>query len=336
MADPTVDATTENSLGPAAQEVDEFPVKIYVGNLPYDLTDEGLQDLFKAIPQERIQAKVTLRDNASAGFGFIGLASEDDVQEALEVNRTTVGGREIKVQRALTDDDKEKLKSQRRPRRFYPRHKNFSKDISEAAPNGATATQADNDAPSGLDATFPKPRRNRNTQWRKKRQGARGPKTVTEGAIATVADGDHGEVDPTSAEDAPKRGSSDRRQIAPRVPAEPSETELYIQNLPFKLDQAEFQEEHLRAIFIDASYEVLNAKVVLKYRPRRLLGFVDVGSYELQQKALKEMHGKTVGGRVIVVKVAYKTTETVPETIDVAGPAIAEPVAPEVTAVDVT
>lgn len=62
-------------------------------------------------------------------------------------------------------------------------------------------------------------------------------------------------------------------------------------------------------------------------RKGRGFGFVTLGSEELQQKAVQEMHGKEINGREIAVKVAIdspgkedEVTEEAPATEENAAP----------------
>ena len=59
--------------------------KMYVGNIPYDATEEDLRNLFSEYGEieslKIIQDKYTGR---SRGFGFIEMAEEKDAREAIE------------------------------------------------------------------------------------------------------------------------------------------------------------------------------------------------------------------------------------------------------------
>ena len=59
--------------------------KMYVGNIPYDATEEDLRNLFSEYGETEslkiIQDKYTGR---SRGFGFIEMAEEKDAREAIE------------------------------------------------------------------------------------------------------------------------------------------------------------------------------------------------------------------------------------------------------------
>ncbi|KAI6085370.1 RNA-binding domain-containing protein [Hypoxylon rubiginosum] len=94
--------------------------KVMVANLPYDLTEEKLKDLFQAY--EPSSAKIALRPiprfmikklqargepRKGRGFGFVTLASEELQQKAVnEMNGKEIEGREIAVKVAIDSPDK--------------------------------------------------------------------------------------------------------------------------------------------------------------------------------------------------------------------------------------
>jgi RNA recognition motif-containing protein len=76
-------------------------MKLYVGNLPYSLTEDGLRGLFEpygAVESARI---ISDRDTGqSKGFGFVEMSNADG-QKAMEaVNGHEIGGRALKVNEA--------------------------------------------------------------------------------------------------------------------------------------------------------------------------------------------------------------------------------------------
>jgi cold-inducible RNA-binding protein len=76
--------------------------RLYVGNLPYEVSENDLQDLFA---QAGPVASVTVmrdRDTGRArGFAFVEMASEGDVQVAIDrFNEQPFGGRTLTVNEA--------------------------------------------------------------------------------------------------------------------------------------------------------------------------------------------------------------------------------------------
>lgn len=77
-------------------------MKIYIGNLPYKLTEDELGDLFDEFG-EVISAKIIVdkESGRSKGFGFISMASADDAKRAIEdLDGMELKGRSIKVSEA--------------------------------------------------------------------------------------------------------------------------------------------------------------------------------------------------------------------------------------------
>src|SRR5215475_88176 len=77
--------------------------KLYVGSLPYSITDESLLQLFTDKGYKPVSAKViTDRDTGrSKGFGFVELGPEDDAARAMgEFNGMNVEGRALQVNEA--------------------------------------------------------------------------------------------------------------------------------------------------------------------------------------------------------------------------------------------
>jgi cold-inducible RNA-binding protein len=76
--------------------------KLYVGNLSYQMTEDGLRDIFSPIG-EVLSAKI-ITDAAtgrSKGFGFVEMASDEDAAKAIAgLNGTTVMDRAINVSEA--------------------------------------------------------------------------------------------------------------------------------------------------------------------------------------------------------------------------------------------
>ena len=76
--------------------------KLYVGNLPYEIGETELQDLFaKAGSVESVNV---MRDQATGrarGFAFVEMSTDDEAQNAITaLNGTQVGGRSLTVNEA--------------------------------------------------------------------------------------------------------------------------------------------------------------------------------------------------------------------------------------------
>ena len=79
--------------------MDDQSNKLYVGNLPYSLNDEGLNELFAKIG-EVLEAKVIVDkfSGRSKGFGFVTMKDEATAEAAIkEMNGKEIEGRKIVV-----------------------------------------------------------------------------------------------------------------------------------------------------------------------------------------------------------------------------------------------
>lgn len=76
--------------------------KLYVGNLPYSVTEDALREVFSACGTVDSANMITDRDTGqSKGFGFVEMSSDSEAQKAIqELNGTTMDNREIKVNEA--------------------------------------------------------------------------------------------------------------------------------------------------------------------------------------------------------------------------------------------
>ena len=77
-------------------------MNIYVGNLPYQTTEDDLHDLFKAYGEVKSVNVITDRDTGrSKGFGFVEMPNDSEAQAAMEaLDNKDLDGREIKVNQA--------------------------------------------------------------------------------------------------------------------------------------------------------------------------------------------------------------------------------------------
>lgn len=76
--------------------------KVYVGNLPWSVTKEKLEELFKEFGN--IEEAVVITDRFSGrskGFGFVTFSEDASAQSAIEkMNEKEVEGRKLKVNEA--------------------------------------------------------------------------------------------------------------------------------------------------------------------------------------------------------------------------------------------
>ncbi len=83
--------------------------KLYVGSLPYSMTDDSLLQLFTDKGYKAVSARViTDRDTGqSRGFGFVELGPGDDGAKAIgEFNGLNVEGRALQVNEARPQESR--------------------------------------------------------------------------------------------------------------------------------------------------------------------------------------------------------------------------------------
>ena len=76
--------------------------KLYVGNLPFSITDEALAEAFAQCGTVESAKVIMDRDSGrSKGFGFVEMSSEAEAQDAIsKLNGADYGGRPLTVNEA--------------------------------------------------------------------------------------------------------------------------------------------------------------------------------------------------------------------------------------------
>jgi len=76
--------------------------KLYVGNLPYEIGETELQDLFAKAGS--VDSVTVMRDQATGrarGFAFVEMSTDAEAQTAIrDLNETQLGGRSLTVNEA--------------------------------------------------------------------------------------------------------------------------------------------------------------------------------------------------------------------------------------------
>ncbi|HPO49451.1 MAG TPA: RNA-binding protein [Spirochaetota bacterium] len=83
---------------------------IYVGNLPYSVNEESLNEIFGAFGSV-VSAKVIMDMNTkrSKGFGFVEMSSEEEANNAIkELDNAEINGRNVRVNLAKPKEDRER------------------------------------------------------------------------------------------------------------------------------------------------------------------------------------------------------------------------------------
>ena len=77
-------------------------MNIYVGNLPYNLSEEELQSVFEEYGAiEKTTIIMDRESGQSKGFGFIEMTNDEEAERAIEaLNGADLKGRSMKVNKA--------------------------------------------------------------------------------------------------------------------------------------------------------------------------------------------------------------------------------------------
>ncbi len=77
-------------------------MRLYVGSLSYQTTEQELADLFGQVGEVVSATVITDRDSGrSKGFGFVEMSNDDEARKAIDqLNGTSLGGRTIVVNEA--------------------------------------------------------------------------------------------------------------------------------------------------------------------------------------------------------------------------------------------
>ena len=77
--------------------------KLYVGNLSYNTTEDGLRNIFSSYGAVASAKIITDRDTGSSkGFGFVEMGTDAEASAAIDgANGFSLDGRQIKVNEAM-------------------------------------------------------------------------------------------------------------------------------------------------------------------------------------------------------------------------------------------
>src|SRR5512141_3168221 len=89
--------------------------KLYVGNLSYETTEQGLRDLF--MQAGTVTSVALIKEpgtNRSKGFGFVEMSSQEEVQKAISMfNRYSLNERQLTVNVARPREERGGFRQQR-------------------------------------------------------------------------------------------------------------------------------------------------------------------------------------------------------------------------------
>ena len=82
--------------------------KLYVGNLPYSMTDDKLAELFAEAGEVVSATVITDRNSGrSKGFGFVEMSSDSEAEKAISMfDGKDFGGRSLTVNEARPKEER--------------------------------------------------------------------------------------------------------------------------------------------------------------------------------------------------------------------------------------
>ena len=84
-------------------------MKIYVGNLPWSVDEEGMKKLFEAYAPSEVTLIKDKFSGRSKGFGFVTIDNDAAASKAVsEMNGKEVDGRELKISEAKPMEERPK------------------------------------------------------------------------------------------------------------------------------------------------------------------------------------------------------------------------------------
>lgn len=93
-------------------------MKIYVGNLPFSVDDDGLKKIFSNYEVEEATIISDKYSGRSKGFGFVVIADDSQAKEEIsELNDKEVEGRKLKVNEAKPIEERTRRDFDRRDTR---------------------------------------------------------------------------------------------------------------------------------------------------------------------------------------------------------------------------
>ena len=93
-------------------------MKLYVGNLPFSVDEEGFKKLFEGYEVEEVSLIKDKFSGRSKGFGFVTISDDAVAKKVIaEMNGKDVEGRELKVSEARPMEE--------RPRRDFNQRRRF-------------------------------------------------------------------------------------------------------------------------------------------------------------------------------------------------------------------
>ncbi|KAK9716941.1 hypothetical protein K7432_006552 [Basidiobolus ranarum] len=284
----------------------EQGTKVFIGNLPFQTTQEQLKSAFEGYGNIN-EATILTRGKRSLGYGFINFEKLDDAKKAVgEKDQSELEGRVLKVELARP------MKRDSEHAKQVENHTNEGEDDS-ADRRGKEGARGRGRARRGRGAgrgrgrganeedvvlSSKAPRRFSN-----KRDGATDSAQDTENGVAQVSEElgnlDLSEQSVEEDDRAPRARRGRRFGAKPKAPlGAPSTQSLFVGNLPYSLEASA-----LEGLFPDT--KITRSLIVTSKTGRsKGFGFVEFEKEEDQKKVLEENKELSLEGRKLLIKVA--------------------------------
>ncbi|KAJ2889987.1 hypothetical protein GGI21_006349 [Coemansia aciculifera] len=284
-------STTTTTTTTKATPVDQFPNKVFVGNLSFKTTDGQLKDFFSDVSDVK-EARIITRGPRSLGYGFVAYADEATVAKAVEMkNQTELDGRTITVESARplsAEGGASEARPANKAGRRRPAHRATGKARIDGAQEGSSGSES---------------------QQQQAKEATSSSENVKPAAASTRQRAKR------SANKKPAAASS--AQPIVKEDRTPSETVVFVGNLPFETTDIQLAE-------LFADFKISSAYVVVGQKNARSkgFGFVKFASHEEQTKAVEKFVSEpiTVKTRVLNIKAAFSES---PAAADSASESVA-------------
>ncbi|BGO91555.1 hypothetical protein NBRC10512_003215 [Rhodotorula toruloides] len=338
--------TASSSTAPAEQQQpaiaqamqatpQELGHKVFVGNLPFDATDESIKEIFGKVGQVT-DAQIIHRGRRSLGYGFVTYTSESDAASAVsQLDKSEISGRQVNVEVAKPMPVYDGPPAARAPRKAAKKaaevaatretaqeaaegegearpkkaRKPRTKTRGPRAPRNDEETEEAGDAPVGNSAVSDAADQLANTHLedgaapRARKPRTRKPRARKTGAEGEVSEG-AGEGEPPALGAAKPRQPRQPRRRGPPSTGVESQTLIFVGNLHFSVTN-----EMLAAAFPECKVKsavVVTLKFGQKAGRSKGFAFVDFETHEDQLKALEKYQGTELEGRQLNLKVAIQ------------------------------
>lgn len=306
-------ATSDETKDPTLASAEEGR-RLYIGNLAYATTEGELLTFFDGYLIESISIPKNPRTDRPVGYAFVDLATTSEAERAItELSGKGILERKVSVQLA------------RKPEPIVEKSAtNGTEGTTGTEPEGGRRKMSGRGRGRGRARNGRAPRHNYSSNTETNIE-----ETTVDAVAPTQSDENEyqgtNDTKETKETKEPKekftRPPRERHERGPPADGIPSKTKVMVANLPYDLS-----EDKLKELF--AEYEPVTAKIALRPIPRYMVkkllarneprkgrgfGFVNLGSHELQERAVAEMNGKEIEGREIAVKIAIDSPDKIPE-----------------------